>query len=346
MTSRKNLTTLEPELAGLIDDSNSTNITLDAGVTFTGESTNIIYFSVIVISIYSDVSSAEKGFCLQFSTDNINWYNAECYTIFADTNKTFTYQPEAKYYRVKYTNGVLNQSEFRLQVTLKRTYIKTSSHAIGDTISNEDDAELVKSTLTAQDVDTQDFVNIGAKNGQVGKALQVTVDQVEETTNSLKTIDYSHAELHSGSHYFSRGYELLSKNGVKDILIVTPNTTKWSHMVIGVEGISSTLVVGLYEDVTTSSDGLRDNEGNRNRNYPNDNTTFIYYNPTITDSGNLLAENIFGAGKNSNGGGSRDTEEIILKQNTKYLLRITEQNLDSTYINWIIDWYEHTNLNI
>ena len=34
-----------------------------------------------------------------------------------------------------------------------------------------------------------------------GNNLRVSVDQVETTTNSLKTIDYSHAELHGGAHF-------------------------------------------------------------------------------------------------------------------------------------------------
>jgi hypothetical protein len=44
------------------------------------------------------------------------------------------------------------------------------------------------------------------------------------------------------------------------------------------------------------------------------------------------------------GGSTRDDEEILLKQNTKYLLRITEANIANTIINWSLDWYEHVSL--
>jgi len=50
-----------------------------------------------------------------------------------------------------------------------------------------------------------------------------------------------------------------------------------------------------------------------------------------------------GSSKTS-GGGVRDNEEILLKQNTKYLLRIIEPNIAATNINWVLDWYEHTNI--
>lgn len=329
---------------GQVDIVNSTNIPLSANAVFNGLSVDSLNYAMILVSVYSNVASATKGFCLQFSTDNINWFDAECYTIGDGETKSFSYQPEAKYYKVKYTNGAIAQGAFRLQITLKKMYIKPSSHAIDDIIGDNDDAELTKSVLTGKDVSSSNFVNVGTKVGQVGNNLLVSVDQVEGTTNSLKTISYSHAELHSGDHYFSRGNELLVRNNVKNILIVTPDTPRLAHMVVAVEGLTSTILVQIYESTVTSNNGTRDNERNRNRNYSDNNTTFIYYSPTITTVGNLLAEAKYGAGRNSAGGGVRDVEEILLKRNTKYLVRITEQNISDTQINWGFDWYEHTNL--
>ncbi|NCU30062.1 hypothetical protein EOM60_05700 [Candidatus Saccharibacteria bacterium] len=45
----------------------------------------------------------------------------------------------------------------------------------------------------------------------------------------------------------------------------------------------------------------------------------------------------------SSGGSARETAEFLLKQNTAYLLRLTEVNVSDTHINWELDWYEHTN---
>ena len=71
-------------------------------------------------------------------------------------------------------------------------------------------------------------------------------------------------------------------------------------------------------------------------------TTAIYNAPTISAPGTLLTRRYVGSGKSS-GGGTRDNNEFILKQNTAYLLRITEGNVANTNINWELDWYEHTN---
>lgn len=58
-----------------------------------------------------------------------------------------------------------------------------------------------------------------------------------------------------------------------------------------------------------------------------------------------MLSGIFGAGKNSDGGGTRDSQEIILKQNSTYLVRVTENNIQATNINVVFDWYEHTDKN-
>lgn len=331
---------------GVISMSNSTHTPLLAGISFTGESIDTKNYGIVICSVYSDVGSATNGLSVEFSTDETNWYWTDTYTIEAVTGKTFSVQAQARYMRVVYTNGASDQTVFVLETTLKPVYIKPSSHRVADMISDQDDAELIKATLTGQDVVSNNFVNIGAIDGQVGHNLLVSVDQVESTTNSLKIIDYSHAELHNGDHYIKRSYEVLAKAGVKELLIVTPDTTRWCHMLIGIDNIDSSIVVEMFEGVTTSADGTLANSRNRNRTFTDNNTTLIYEDPTVTAGdtpANIIQDGYFGAGKNSGGGGVRDSEEVLLKQNTKYLIRITEQNIVATVINWSFDWYEHTN---
>ena len=47
-------------------------------------------------------------------------------------------------------------------------------------------------------------------------------------------------------------------------------------------------------------------------------------------------------GKGGGGGEARALHEWVLKQNTKYLLRITSHT-DANVISVSFDWYEHTN---
>lgn len=184
-------------------------------------------------------------------------------------------------------------------------------------------------------------------NLTIRKDTRVNIDQVEPTTNSVKVIDYSHAELHSGDHYVVKDYVSVLKAGVKEFIISTPDTKRWAHMVLGVDAVTSSITIDIYEGVSTTSDGTAINNRNRNRNFSDDNTTICYEDPTgLTGdvAGNLLQASYLGAGKNSAGGGIRDSEEMLLKQNTKYLVRVTELNIAATVVNYTFDWYEHTNI--
>jgi len=137
--------------AGEISTVNSTSTPLTAGSVFTGTAEDIRDESVIIVTSYSDVASATDGLMVQWSTDGTNWDGSDTFTIPAAKQKTFTFQPVAQYFRIVYTNGGTNQTEFRLQVSLKSSYVKPSSHRIQDPIIEEDDAELVKSVITGKD---------------------------------------------------------------------------------------------------------------------------------------------------------------------------------------------------
>lgn len=163
----------------------------------------------------------------------------------------------------------------------------------------------------------------------------------DSSTNAVNTIDYAHHEIHSGSS-FTADYTVELANGATiDILVVTPNTTKWAHMeyILMCELESE---IKIYEGVTTSNDGTGLTEFNRNRNSATAATTLVSYTPTVSDVGTLIRTKHQGAGKTV-GGETRDLSEIILKQNTKYLYRITNATSSVNWISFILSWYEHTN---
>jgi hypothetical protein len=85
--------------------------------------------------------------------------------------------------------------------------------------------------------------------------------------------------------------------------------------------------------------------GNNNRNSTTTATTKIYkgFSGGNTD-GNLVHQYKGGSASNQSktGSDSGNNEELILKQNTKYILKVisgTESNLT----NMRLEWYEHTN---
>ncbi len=152
---------LQVVLGGKVDVGNSRSDTLIADEEFNGDPTDTLDYALIFITVFADVPSAVDGCHLKVSSDGIVWRDSDSYTIPANTEKTFSFQPIKRYFKIHYINGSTNQGVFDLQVILKRVNSKPSSHRISDTISQEDDATLQKSVLTAQQPDG-DFTNIGA----------------------------------------------------------------------------------------------------------------------------------------------------------------------------------------
>ena len=165
---------------GHVDDDNSSTSTLGAGATFTGTAVDITHVAVIMINVFSNVASAADGLAVEWSSDGTNWDGDDKFTIPAGTQKTFSFQPVAQYYRVKYTNGAGAQGAFRLQTLIKHTYIKPSSHRIADAIIDDDDAELVKSVITGKTAGGT-FIDFGATNGG---NFKVSLEELESGVSS------------------------------------------------------------------------------------------------------------------------------------------------------------------
>ena len=166
---------------------------------------------------------------------------------------------------------------------------------------------------------------------------------VDSATNALNTITYEHHEIHAGSSFTANYTVELGNGAVIDILVVTPNTTKWAHMVYSLICELET-DFKFYEGPTTTNDGTGLTEFNRDRNSSTAATTVVSHTPTIAGGaeGTLIRQKHFGSGK-ADGAEGHDVHEFILKQNTKYLFRITNGTASNNWISFILNWYEHTN---
>jgi len=193
--------------------------------------------------------------------------------------------------------------------------------------------------------------NLDGTNGQVvaaalfGRVSDTVLAplQLDDSTNSIQTVSYAHHEIHGGSAYVvSMIFNSVGSGSSADVLIVTPDTTKYTHMVYSAVGTGEFEAL-MYEDTTTSADGTAITPTNRNRNSANTPGAVATHTPTITGVGTLLLSSRLGSGKNS-GGESRDISEFILKRNTKYLFRITSRAAGNE-LTHILDWYEHTDRN-
>jgi hypothetical protein len=98
--------------------------------------------------------------------------------------------------------------------------------------------------------------------GRWGSSAGNTDDiRIDASTNSLQVIDYSHHEVHAGSHYYTQGFTTLGNDpGVDDILrvkLVTPNTAKWIHFLYAIE--STKAMNTTFDEMATGgmTGGLR-----------------------------------------------------------------------------------------
>ena len=178
--------------------------------------------------------------------------------------------------------------------------------------------------------------------------LGVYVGQpVDSTTGAIETIDYSHHEIHSGSHYFAVYSALKDNAGTIEVRIATPNTTKWAHMRIVVDsGLAATAQLWMNTTKTHVADNAI-TPMNRNHNSDNTSGLTICHTPGGAEAAAAALTQYIGAatvsGKAAAGGNATNEAEFILKQNTAYLIRGTSR-ADGNSLSIILDWYEHTNI--
>lgn len=164
---------------------------------------------------------------------------------------------------------------------------------------------------------------------------------IDPSTEAMPTVEYAHHEIHEGDHYFVKGWMDLTNGQVFDFLATTPDTLKWAHMLVefGAEAESN---ITIYEGTTTSADGTPVTAVNRDRNSSNTAGLVITHTPTVTGVGTQIASYKMGSMQKS-GGTVRANAELILKQNTKYLIRITNDTALNNWLDYLADWYEHEN---
>jgi len=150
----------------------SSSATLAGNAVFAGTTVDTLDYSLIFVTVFSDVTSATDGLVTKISSDGITWRYGDSFTINANTEKTFSFQTNKQYFKVEYTNGSTDQSIFDLQTIFKKTNSKPSSHRISESISPEDDATLQKAVLTALN-DNGFFTNINATKSNNLKVANV-----------------------------------------------------------------------------------------------------------------------------------------------------------------------------
>lgn len=165
--------------------------------------------------------------------------------------------------------------------------------------------------------------------------------RVDSSTHSLQTISYEHHEIHSGSHYEVRINKDMANPGTYNIAFTTPDTTKWAHMIFGVS-CELEAEIALYENITSFGSGTGITPINNNRNSANTSglVDMEYDTTAVMGTPVTLATIVLGSKKDI-GGEARGQAEFVLKQNTTYLMLVTNQAGATNETNLFLNWYEH-----
>lgn len=173
--------------------------------------------------------------------------------------------------------------------------------------------------------------------------------KTDSATTAQMIVDYAHHEVHSGSHFFVKGYQDLAINNVLDFTFTTPDSAKWIHWLWDIQTESETNWL-IYEGATVTNplaNAVTPLNSNRNSatasvaalRYELQATLAAANGDTNVGGATLISSGISGAGKGGAGVARRDSE-IILKQNTIYCMRAIATA--AGYINFDMQWYEHT----
>lgn len=165
--------------------------------------------------------------------------------------------------------------------------------------------------------------------------------------NSLdvKTIDRVHAEVHDGVLYSITAYGTLTANQVLRLLVDTGS--KNQHF-FGQVYTSGPAIVNMYEDCYASSTAGLVGIHNKNRVSTNVAVMKCYSTVAITTNGTLLIDAMIvgttggGAGVNvvpSSTSNIRNNSEWLLKNNSNYLLAVTNTASSAIFFNFIAETY-------
>jgi hypothetical protein len=160
-------------------------------------------------------------------------------------------------------------------------------------------------------------------NGWPIKITDGTNTQIVASNGASVHMDIVHYTTHLGLYFFFQDYATGIGNGsTRDILIITANNGKAVHSRFALATLGGTYV--LYEGATTSANGTAITILNRNRTSANTPTVTAFFSPTVTTTGTQLAVAVLGSTSKATVDDVLNSDtELILKSNTKYLLRFT-----------------------
>lgn len=185
--------------------------------------------------------------------------------------------------------------------------------------------------------------------------------EIDLSTFAAKTIEYEHAEIHSGDHYECEFYDATMAN-TETISLgwKTPDSDKLMHLVPAWWFKLECSII-LYENATwTAETGTQCPIINSHRDFQKKESTLLENQSSaaflVTDNmvANATGVDVSGAtairsvrqgASNKIGSTFRAAEEQVLKRNTQYLILLTA-HVNSNGGGIYLAWYEHSDRKI
>lgn len=316
---------IDSRFQSIVSTVNSTATPLGSGATFTGIAEEVTNASVVSILVFADQDSATDGLKVQWSSNATNWDDDDLFTISANNGKFYTFAPEARYFRVVYTNGAIAQSVFRLQTIFKSVYTKPSSHRVGESISQEDDAELVKAVLTGATDGT--FINVLA-----------TPEGRLKVSASLEFENF--ADL-GQAFVYSAPKTNFSSSGVEAPFVYVKNplasgfVLKIRNLLEGVLSTNKPTTFRVYVDPTVTANGTSRTPINKRVGNATTPVAQVFTEPTVSAFGNRVNNSIVVAGVFA----IEEASTLQLLENHSLLFTV-EPSVNNTECTATLDWAE------
>lgn len=163
---------------------------------------------------------------------------------------------------------------------------------------------------------------------------------VDEPGSALVGINLEHHRIHQGIHFFFTDAQTIGNGNNVDYMLTTPNTAARIHLIYEVD-FTAVTQIELYENGDRNGT-VGQTERNNDRNSGTSAVLVIHIGTGGGSTDGTQIRNFEGglaAGAQARGGNPVRSNEIILKQNTKYILRISSSTA-ANLCNVIFNWYE------
>lgn len=173
------------------------------------------------------------------------------------------------------------------------------------------------------------------------------IADVDPHNEALVTQDEIHSNIHRGVFFTASSQSVIALSSTLEFLIKV-GATRSAHTRFALS-VSQDMILELFEAPTTSADGTSIPAVNRNRFSPITAVKEVFSGPTVSADGDFLFEGYIPGGDKhtASGGQGGSFEEWILKTNTNYLLRVTNNIISPAIAGRVgaaIEFYE-PNLN-